>query len=98
MLKKEDKTFFADISGEAFSDINGLEIMAEFFSDNENVIIVVNGENLCDINGRNGEIFAADLMLKRLLNKKILSKKTKLQIVFTKKDKVDNCEKKRGSH
>lgn len=92
--ERRQNIFFADISGETFSDINGLEMMAEFFSDNENVIIVVNGENLCDINGRNGEIFAADLMLKRLLNKKILSKKTKLQIVFTKKDKVDNCEKK----
>lgn len=91
---RKQNIFFADVSGEKFSDNTGVEKLAEYFSDSENVIVVVDGEKLCDASKRYGEIFTSDLLLKRLLNIKILTKRTKLQIIFTKKDKIDFCENK----
>lgn len=92
--RRKENVFFADVSGETFSDSSGLKMMAEDFSDSENVIVVIDGEKVCDASERNGSIFAAELLLRRLLNKKIITKRTKLQIVYTKKDKIDACEKK----
>lgn len=92
--RRKQNVFFADVSGETFSDSSGLEMMAEDFPDSENVIVVIDGEKVCDASERNGSIFAAELLLRRLLNKKIITKRTKLQIVYTKKDKIDACEKK----
>lgn len=86
--------FLADVSGEKFSDSSEIERIAEDFSDSENVIIIVDGEKLCDPYEKKGVIFDTDLLLRRLLNKKIISKRTKLQIVFTKKDKIDDCKQK----
>ena len=86
--------FFADISGETFSDDRSMETIAECFEDTENVIVVVDGEKLCNNSEKQKTKYATKMLLKRLLNKKILSKRTKLQIIFTKKDKIEQSEQK----
>lgn len=90
--KRRQNMFFADVSGEIFSDSSGVEMMSEYFSDSENVIVAIDGEKLCIPAERRGAIYETNLLLKRLLNHKILSKKTKLQIIYTKMDKIEKID------
>lgn len=81
-----------DISGELFSS-EYMDELSELYGDCENVILTVDGEKLQDPKERQNEIFQSIRLLKQLLNSGIITKRSKLQIVCTKRDLIEA-----GSH
>lgn len=86
---RKKNLIFSDISGEAFSEPMLLEDMADLFSDSEDVILVADGEKLCDDYEKNNVFLDIILLMKRLLHIGIITKRTRLQIICTKQDKID---------
>ena len=78
-----------DISGELFSS-EYMEELSELYGDSENVILTVDGEKLQEPTERQNEIFQSIRLLKQLLNSGIITKRSKLQIVCTKRDLIES--------
>lgn len=84
---KRSNLVFADISGELFAPTYVEEIGA-LYGNCENVIMTIDGEKLQNPSERRHEIITSIQLLKNMLTSKVLTKRSKLQIIFTKKDLI----------
>lgn len=80
-----------DISGELFTP-EYMEEIGKLYSGYENVILTVDGEKLRDPMERQHEIFQIIQLLKNLLNFQVVDKHSKLQIICTKRDLIEETE------
>ena len=85
---RKGNLILTDISGEKFSS-EYMDELSESYGDCENVILTVDGEKLQDPLQRRDEIFQSIQLLKQLLNSGIVTKRSKLQIVCTKRDLIE---------
>ena len=83
---------FADLSGEIFENTSYVEDYREIFEAAENVIIIIDGKKICDIKERKNAYMETIIMIKMFLNNGIITSKTKLQIVCTKLDKIQESD------
>lgn len=85
---------FADFSGEIFENAVYVDDYCEIFEDTENVIVIIDGEKVCDINKRKNIYTETIIMIRRFLKKRIITCNTKLQVVCTKWDKIQELDTK----
>lgn len=85
---RKGNLILTDISGELFSS-EYMDDLSELYGDCENVILTVDGEKLQDPMQKRNEIFQSINLLKQLLNSGIVTKRSKLQIVCTKRDLIE---------
>lgn len=85
---RKGNLILTDISGEKFSS-EYMDELSESYGDCENVILTVDGGKLQDPLQRRDEIFQSIQLLKQLLNSGIVTKRSKLQIVCTKRDLIE---------
>lgn len=92
---RKGNLILTDISGEKFSS-EYMDELSESYVNCENVILTVDGGKLRDPLERRNEIFQAIRLLKQLLNSGIVTKYSKLHVVCTKRDLVeeDPCPEK----
>ncbi len=83
---------FADLPGEIFEKTGYIEDYRETFEDVENVIVIMDGEKICDINERKNVYLDTLVMIKMLLKNEVITHNTKLQIVCTKSDKIQESK------
>ena len=85
---------FADLPGEIFEKTGYIEDYREAFEDVENVIVIMDGSKVCNINERQNVYMDTLVMIKMFLKNGIITHNTKLQIVCTKLDEIqasENC-------
>lgn len=92
MSGKRCNLVFADLSGETFMETESLDNYSKLFRNMENVIIVVDGEKVCDADRRDNAYTDTVMLLKQFLKKGIVTRRTKLQIVCTKLDRIKKAE------
>ena len=80
-----------DISGELFEP-DYAEDLGELYSNCENIILTVDGEKLRDPAQRQNEIRLTIQLLKSMLNSQVMTKRSKLQIICTKRDIIETGE------
>ncbi len=85
---------FADLSGEVFENTKYIDDYSEIFESTENVIVIIDGEKVCDINKRKNIYTETIIMIRLFLKKKIIACNTKLQVVCTKWDKIQGLDNK----
>ena len=83
---------FADLPGEIFEKIEYMEDYREIFEDVENVIVIMDGEKLCDVNERQNVYMDTLVMIKVFLKNGIVTHNTKLQLICTKSDVIWKSE------
>lgn len=83
---------FADLSGEIFENTTYVKDYCEIFENIENVIIIIDGKKVCDVNERKNLYTETILMIKMLLKNKIITCNTKLQVVCTKWDEIQGAD------
>jgi hypothetical protein len=88
---KKYNLFFTDASGEKFNE-NNIKEVAEDFLESRHVIVVVDGKKLSDARLRGGEMYSLKILLHQMLNLKIITSNTMLQVVCTKKDCIVNSD------
>lgn len=88
---KKSNLILTDISGELFTSEYMKEI-GELYSGYENVILTVDGEKLRDPMERQHEIIQIIQLLKNLLKFQVVDKQSKLQIICTKRDLIEETE------
>lgn len=90
---------FTDISGELFSDPDFLKELPDYLLDLKNIILVMDGEAMGDVNRRRSSIHDIKVMIDNLIRYRIINHNTKIQVVCTKMDKLNrrddyiDCEK-----
>lgn len=85
---------FADFSGEIFENVAYVDDYCEIFEDTENVIVIIDGEKVCDVNERKNIYTETIIMIRQFLQKRIITYNTKLQVVCTKWDKIQELDTK----
>lgn len=85
---------FADLSGEIFENTEYIDDYSEIFESTENVIVIIDGGKVCDINKRKSIYTETIIMIRLFLKKKIITCNTKLQVVCTKWDKIQERDNK----
>lgn len=83
---------FADLPGEIFEKAGYVEDYQEIFEDTENVIVIMDGRKVCDVKERKNVYMETIIMIRMLLKNGIITHKTKLQIVCTKLDKIQQSK------
>lgn len=97
-LRVQDKSgkscnlMLADLSGEIFTEKANLDDYDKLFQNMENVIIVVDGEKVSNAGRREIAYRETVMLLKSFLSKGIVTRKTKLQIICTKQDRIKKSE------
>lgn len=89
---------FADLSGEIFQNQAFLNVVPECCSYAKNVLLILDGEKMGDINTRRSAFHDLILMIENLMHNKYLTRNTKVQIICTKMDWVidnDNSSNKK---
>lgn len=85
---------FADFSGEVFENAAYIDDYCEIFEETENVIVIIDGEKVCDVNERKNIYTETNAMIRQFLQKKIITCNTKLHVVCTKWDKIQELDDK----
>ncbi len=85
---RKGNLILTDISGELFSS-EYMDELSELYGDSENIILTVDGQKLQNPKERQNEVFQSIHLLKQLLNSGIITKRSKLQIVCTKRDLIE---------
>lgn len=83
---------FADLPGEIFEKTGYIEDYREIFEDVENVIVIIDGKKACDVKERKNVYMETIIMIKMFLNNGIITRNTKLQIVCTKLDEIQESK------
>lgn len=86
---RRSNLILTDISGELFTP-DYTEELGELYGCCENVILTVDGEKLRDPLQRQNEIRLAIQLLKNLLSSQVVTKRSKLQIICTKQDLIED--------
>lgn len=88
---RKNNLILTDISGELFEP-DYAEDLGELYSNCENIILTVDGEKLRDPAQRQNEIRLTIQLLKSMLNSQVMTKRSKLQIICTKRDIIETGE------
>ena len=91
-IGKSQNMVFADLPGEIFENTDYIEDYREIFEDLENVIVIIDGEKVCDIKERENVYMDAIIMIRMFLKNGIVTYNTKLQIICTKLDKIQKSK------
>ena len=91
-IGQSQNLIFADLPGEIFEKAGYVEDYQEIFEDTENVIVIMDGRKVCDVRERKNVYMETIIMIKMLLKNGIITHKTKLQIVCTKLDKIQQSK------
>lgn len=83
---------FADLPGEIFEKTGYIEDYREIFEDVENVIVIMDGEKICDVYERQNVYLDTLMMIKAFLKNGIITHNTKLQIICTKSDEIQESK------
>ena len=83
---------FADLPGEIFENTGYVEGYREIFEDVENVIVIIDGKKVCDVKERKNVYMETIIMIKMFLKNGIITHNTKLQIVCTKLDEIQESK------
>ena len=83
---------FADLPGEIFEKTGYIEDYREIFEDVENVIVIMDGEKICDVYERQNVYMDTLVMIKAFLKNGIITHNTKLQIICTKMDEIQQSK------
>ena len=83
---------FADLPGEIFEKTGYIEDYREIFEDVENVIVIMGGEKICDVYERQNVYMDTLVMIKAFLKNGIITHNTKLQIICTKMDEIQQSK------
>lgn len=85
---RKGNLILTDISGEKFSS-EYMGELSESYADCENVILTIDGGKLRDFSERRNVIFQTIRLLKQLLHSGIVTKRSKLHVVCTKRDLIE---------
>lgn len=83
---------FADLPGEIFEKTEYIEDYQEIFEAVENVIVIMDGEKICDIHERENVYMDTLVMIRVFLINGIITHNTKLQIICTKLDEIQKSK------
>lgn len=89
---QDQNLIFADLSGEIFENAEYVKDYCEIFENIENVIVIIDGEKVCDVSKRRSAYTETSIMIRMLLNYGVITYNTKLQVVCTKLDKIRTSE------
>lgn len=94
---RKENFIFTDIAGEVYTEIEKLRDYGEYLKNSDTAIVLIDGDKLSRKETRLDAYTTAVTIIKNLLNVNIISKKTNLLIVCTKKDKIENVGNTNGN-
>lgn len=91
--QRKENFIFTDIAGEVYTELDKLRDYSEYLKNSDTAIVLVDGDKLSRKETRLDAYTTTVTIIKNLLKMNIISKKTNLLIVCTKKDKMDSVGK-----
>lgn len=94
---QDQNLIFSDLPGEVFENTTYVEDYCEMFENVENVIVIIDGEKVCEVKERKNVFTETIIMIKMFLQHEIITRSTKVQVICTKLDKIQSSENAEGT-